>query len=143
VGDLQIAELSSLSVASLKGHAGHIVGPWRDFLLRHSGDREISVFKSLEQPGTAGVDVKEADQEVSTNVALGAFVLSEIKKGFLIGVFLLVPFFVIDLVVANLLVALGLTMMSPVVVSLPIKLLLFISTDGWLLLARNLIQAYQ
>jgi flagellar biosynthesis protein FliP len=56
--------------------------------------------------------------------------------------FLLIPFFMIDIIVANLLVAMGLTMMSPIIVSLPIKLLLFISTDGWLLLSKNLIQAY-
>jgi flagellar biosynthetic protein FliP len=82
-------------------------------------------------------------EDVATSVAVGAFVLSEIKKGFILAFFLLIPFFVIDLVVANLLVAMGLTMMSPVIVSLPIKILIFISTDGWLLLAKNLIQAYQ
>jgi type III secretion protein R len=80
--------------------------------------------------------------QVSLVSALASFVLSEIKKGFTIAFFLLLPFFVIDLIVANLLVALGLTMMSPVVVSLPIKILLFLSTDGWLLLARNLVEAY-
>jgi type III secretion protein R len=74
---------------------------------------------------------------------LGAFVLSEIKKGFLIAFLLLIPFFVIDLVVGNILVALGLTMMSPSTVSLPLKLLLFVSSDGWLLIAKSLIAAYR
>lgn len=75
--------------------------------------------------------------------ALGAFVVSEIKKGFMIAFLLLIPFFALDLIVGNILVALGLTMMSPSTISLPLKLLLFVSSDGWLLLARSLISAYQ
>ena len=69
--------------------------------------------------------------------------LSEIKKGFTIAFFLLIPFFVIDMVVANILVGMGLTMMSPVIVSLPLKLLLFVTSDGWLLLAQSLTKSYQ
>ena len=79
----------------------------------------------------------------SLQVVFGAFVLSEIKRGFMTAFLLLLPFFVIDLVVANVLVGMGLTMVSPVVVSLPLKLLLFISTDGWLLLVKNMVSAYQ
>lgn len=74
---------------------------------------------------------------------IGAFVVTEIKRGFLISFALLIPFFVIDLVVSNILVGMGLTMMSPVIVSLPIKVLIFISADGWLLLVQTLIQGYQ
>jgi type III secretion protein R len=80
---------------------------------------------------------------VGIGVALAAFVLSEIKEGFIIAFLLLLPFFVIDLVVANVLVALGLTMVSPSTIGLPLKLLLFISTDGWLSLARSLVTSYQ
>ncbi len=133
----------------LQEKARTISEPWKTFLLEHSGERELSVFSALTQPtkqktnptSTASQTIEPV--QVAMTTALAAFVLSEIKRGFTLGFFLLVPFFVIDIVVANLLVALGLTMMSPVVVSLPIKLLLFISTDGWLVLARNLIQAYQ
>jgi type III secretion protein R len=74
---------------------------------------------------------------------MAAFVLSEIKKGFLIAFILLIPFFVIDLIVGNLLVALGLTMMSPSTVTLPLKVLIFVSTDGWLLLAKGLVASYR
>jgi flagellar biosynthesis protein FliP len=73
---------------------------------------------------------------------LAAFVLSEIRRGFLMAFAMLVPFFVIDVVVANVLVGLGLTMMSPVVVSLPLKLLLFVSCDGWLQVARGVMSSY-
>jgi flagellar biosynthesis protein FliP len=109
--------------------------PWQQFLAAHAGEREITVFSKLAN--------REAEiSEPTVTVLLASFVLTEIKKAFVLSFFLLIPFFMIDIIVANLLVAMGLTMMSPIIVSLPIKLLLFISTDGWLLLSKNLIQAY-
>jgi flagellar biosynthetic protein FliP len=120
-----------------------IAGPWRDFLVQHCGERELSAFTSWENRGSPHTEIAVDRTKVSVITALAAFVLSEIKRGFTLGFFLLIPFFVIDLVVANLLVAMGLTMMSPVIVSLPIKLLLFVSSDGWLMLAQNLMKAYQ
>lgn len=113
--------------------------PWRDFLLTHCGERELKTFQRLAASGEQG----ERNAELSLTTIVAAFVLSEIKKGFLIAFVLLIPFFVIDLVVSNILVALGLTMMSPITVSLPLKLLLFVSSDGWLLLAKGLIAAYR
>jgi type III secretory pathway component EscR len=148
LGEVKIQELSNLSVKVVTQQSSEIIAPWRNFLVAHSGDKELTIFSTLrrkqplqQQPLEQGQVLDRANTPVVTAVA--AFVLSEIKKGFTLAFFLLIPFFVIDLVVANLLVAMGLTMMSPVIVSLPIKLLLFVSTDGWLLLARNLIQAYQ
>jgi type III secretion protein R len=113
--------------------------PWRDFLLAHCGERELQTFQRLAASGTD----EGPNAELSLTTIVAAFVLSEIKKGFLIAFILLIPFFVIDLVVSNILVALGLTMMSPITVSLPLKLLLFVSSDGWLLLAKGLIAAYR
>jgi type III secretion protein R len=101
------------------------------------------VFSALGDPSFDVAEQPVDRERVSLVTALAAFVLSEIKKGFTLAFFLLVPFFVIDLIVSNVLVAMGLTMMSPVVVGLPIKLLLFITSDGWLLLSRSLIRAYQ
>lgn len=109
--------------------------PWQQFLAAHAGERETAVFAKL---ANRTGDINEP----SLSVLLASFVLTEIKKAFVLSFFLLIPFFMIDIIVANLLVAMGLTMMSPIIVSLPIKLLLFISTDGWLLLSKNLIQAY-
>ncbi len=113
--------------------------PWREFLTAHSGERELSVFRRF----AGDIAQDNSPSEPSLITLLASFVLTEIKKAFTLSFFLLIPFFVIDIVVANLLVAMGLTMMSPIIVSLPVKLLLFISTDGWLLLSKNLIQAYQ
>ena len=120
-----------------------ITVPWRTFLLKHSGEREVEVFRRLSVPSGSTAEVGTPPAEPSLVTVLGAFVLSEIKKGFLIAFLLLIPFFVIDLVVGNILVALGLTMMSPSTVSLPLKLLLFVSSDGWLIIAKSLIASYR
>ena len=123
-------------------HRGYdLVIPWKEFLVSHSGERELKTFLVI-----SGVEAKEGEsarKDVTLGVALGAFVLSEIKNGFVTAFILLLPFFVIDLVLANILVGMGLTMMSPSVVGLPLKLLLFVSTDGWLMLARGLITSYR
>ncbi len=143
LSDIQINDLQTTPIKSLIRKGETVVAPWRSFLLQHSGERELRVFSSLADPAAQQVEQNVNRDQVSLVTALAAFVLSEIKKGFTLAFFLLVPFFVIDLIVSNVLVAMGLTMMSPVVVGLPIKLLLFITSDGWLLLSRSLIRAYQ
>jgi type III secretion protein R len=75
-------------------------------------------------------------------VVAPAFVASELRRGFEIGFLILIPFLVVDLVVASLLTALGMNMLSPTSVSLPFKLLLFVMADGWQLLLRGLIESY-
>jgi flagellar biosynthesis protein FliP len=143
IGAVSLSEIASTSLPVVMEIGGDLLTPWREFLLTHSGERELRVFSELAgaEPIPEGAQLDRS--HVRTPTALAAFVVSEIKKGFTLGFFLLIPFFVIDLVVGNLLVAMGLTMMSPVIVSLPIKLLLFVSSDGWLLLAQSLIKAYQ
>ncbi len=142
VSNIKIGGIAALSISEMVDEAARIVEPWKAFLLEHAGDRELVVFSALaNRQDLSEVPVVDKGQ-VQIVTAIAAFVLSEIKKGFTLAFYLLLPFFVIDLIVANLLVAMGLTMMSPVIVSLPLKLILFISSDGWLLLARNLVQAY-
>lgn len=147
LGGLSISALGSAKVGELLKRGQEMTLPWRTFLLKHSGEREVEVFRRLSvestSPSTSTSEERPAPADISLVTVLGAFVLSEIKKGFLIAFLLLIPFFVIDLVVGNILVALGLTMMSPSTVSLPLKLLLFVSSDGWLLLAKSLISAYR
>jgi type III secretion protein R len=75
-------------------------------------------------------------------VVLPAFVTSELRRAFEIGFLLFVPFLVVDLVIANLLLALGMHMLSPTTVSLPFKLLLFVLADGWQLVVRGLMESY-
>jgi type III secretion protein R len=90
--------------------------------------------------GAAALDAPAADDVA---VLLPAFVVSELTRAFLIAFLLLLPFLVVDVVVANVLVALGLHTMSPASVALPFKLLLFVMADGWHLLARALVLAYR
>ncbi len=147
LGGMSISAVGNTKVGDLLKRGEEVSLPWRAFLLQHSGERELEVFRQLSGPVSPSVsspaDVESPPTDPSLVTVLGAFVLSEIKKGFLIAFLLLIPFFVIDLIVGNILVALGLTMMSPSTVSLPLKLLLFISSDGWLLIAKSLISAYR
>jgi type III secretion protein R len=137
-----LADARGESLRVLMQRASDVVVPWRDFLISHAGEREVLTFTALSGVGETPPTV-DNQKPVSIGVALAAFVLSEIKSGFVLAFLLLLPFFVIDIVIANVLVAMGLTMMSPSVVGLPLKLLLFISTDGWLMLARGLISSYR
>ena len=110
-----------------------VLDPIRRFLTKHAGKRE-SQFIALSS--TTGIDAG------STSTLLTAFMLTEIKEAFSMGFILLLPFLVIDLVVSNILVGMGMYMVSPVMIALPIKLLLFVVADGWLLITKSLIQSY-
>jgi type III secretion protein R len=143
VSTLRPQELARMPIATLAEQVGKVLEPWARFLHKHCGERELRVF-SEKLDGETVVDLKrdESPSKVGPIQLLGAFVLSEIRRGFVAAFILLIPFFVVDIVVANVWVGLGLTMMSPVVVSLPLKLLLFITCDGWLLLAQGFMRSY-
>lgn len=107
-----------------------VLTPWREFWLRHAGRRELAVL--------TGADVATCD----LGQIIAAFVLSELKEAFAMGLALLLPFLAIDLIVSSLLVGLGLTMLTPNAISLPLKLLLFVWCDGWLYLSHGLLASY-
>ena len=115
--------------------------PLRDFLMKHSHKLDRQMFYSvawrMREPEDR-VNLKPDDFVIITP----AFVISELKEAFQIGFFLFVPFLVIDLVVANVLMALGMHMLSPTAISLPFKFLLFVLVDGWHLLTRGLLLGY-
>ena len=138
---VKIGEVSGRSIGEVIDQGVFAAGPWRRFLIAHSGERELRAFVEIAQ--RQDLSQYEGPRDIGHVIALGAFVLSEIKKGFVIAFLLLLPFFVIDVVIANVLVAMGLTMMSPSTVSLPLKLLLFVSSDGWLHLTQSLMSAYR
>ncbi len=138
---VQAGTLAGRPISALLDELQASFAPWRAFLEQHCGERERAAFRGLARRQGATVEGAPAPDSLAT--VLAAFVVTEVKGGFLTAFLLLLPFFVIDMVVANLLVGLGLTMVSPVVVSLPLKLLLFISSDGWLLLAQSLIRSYR
>ena len=115
-----------------------LLEPWRLFLERHAGAREKAALAALASAPSA--------PEMPSDgwaVLLPAFVLSEIKEGFAMGFVLLLPFLVIDLTVASILAGMGMYMVSPVMIALPLKLILFVACDGWLLLTRSLVASYR
>jgi type III secretion protein R len=115
--------------------------PLRDFLIRKTGPKDRELFYAL-----ALKMRKEEDRKDVTNsdflIIVPAFVVSELKEAFQIGFLLFVPFIVIDMVVANILLALGMHMLSPTTISMPFKLLLFVMIDGWYLIAKGLVVGY-
>lgn len=115
--------------------------PLRGFLIKHSSDNERAFF--LRSAQRLLPPAKQAD--ISPNdfiVIVPAFTVSELTAAFQIGFLIFLPFLIIDLVVANILLALGMMMMSPTIVSLPFKLLLFVLIDGWAKLVHGLVLTY-
>ncbi|MDT0200787.1 flagellar type III secretion system pore protein FliP [Nocardioides sp. AE5] len=113
------------------------IEPLREFMLANAGDDEIQLLTTVakrEQPAT------RADVPMTTLIP--AFVLSELKEAFIIGFIIFIPFLVIDIVVSGALMALGMMMMPPVMVSLPFKLLLFVMVNGWALVIQSTVGSY-
>ncbi len=133
--------LSGQSVEALVAAADKAKEPMREFLLRHASARDRGVFAALAlrmRTGAARASVTDRD----FLVLVPAFLASELRRAFEMGFLIFIPFLVVDLVIANLLVALGMPMLSPTTVSLPFKLLLFVLADGWQLLLRGLVESY-
>jgi type III secretion protein R len=115
--------------------------PLREFLLKHAAGRDRGVFHALAlRLRTPAERAGITDRDFM--VLVPAFLASELRRAFEIGFLLFIPFLVVDLVISNLLLALGMHMLSPTTVSLPFKLLLFVLADGWQLLLRGLVESY-
>jgi type III secretion protein R len=133
--------LSGGSVAALAAASELGKEPLRDFLLKHVDRRDRATFHSLAlKLRTPAERAGISDRDLM--VVVPAFVTSELRRAFEIGFLIFVPFLIIDLVIANLLLALGMHMLSPTTVSLPFKLLLFVLADGWHLVVRGLVEGY-
>lgn len=117
------------------------LGEYKRYLYKYS-DPELLDFFEQAQSNRPDSDGDKESIEKSLLSLLPAYALSEIKSAFIIGFYLYLPFIVIDLVVSCILLALGMMMMSPVTLSVPLKLILFIAMDGWTLLAKGLINQY-
>jgi len=113
--------------------------PLRAFLVAQGSPELRAELAALSRELHGGTDRSESDLAV----VAPAFVLSELKEAFQIGFLIFLPFLVVDMVVANVLLALGMQSLSPSQVSLPFKVLLFVAVDGWALLARSLVQGYR
>ncbi|CAA9389605.1 MAG: Flagellar biosynthesis protein FliP [uncultured Nocardioides sp.] len=113
------------------------VQPLKDFMLDNTDDGELELLTNV-----ADRELPENPDQVSMATLVPAFILTELKQAFIIGFIIFVPFLVIDIVVSGALMALGMMMMPPVMVSLPFKLLLFVMVDGWALVIKSLVASY-
>ena len=112
-------------------------GPFKEFMLKNVRDKDLKLFNDL-----AKEPVPATPEGVSLRILIPAFMISELKRAFEIGFLLFLPFLIIDLVVASVLMSMGMMMLPPVVVSLPFKLIFFVLVDGWSLVAGSLVQSY-
>ena len=125
----QITQAEAQDIAS-----GHM----KDFMLRQTRENDLALFVGLskmERPASAA--------DVPLHVVIPSFVISELKTAFEIGFLIFVPFLVIDMVVASILMAMGMFMLPPIMIALPFKLLLFVMVDGWSLVVRSLVESYR
>ena len=135
------------SAGELFAAAEAVKEPLRDFLLEHSAEREREFFLDTVRRLTeasardTGIDPDELTARDFV-VVIPAFTISELTAAFQIGFLIFLPFIVIDLVISNILMAMGMMMLSPTIVSLPFKLLLFVLIDGWTRLAHGLVLSY-
>ncbi len=111
--------------------------PFREFMIKHVRDKDLALFQELSRE-----PVPPTPQEVSFRVLVPAFMISELRRAFEIAFLLFVPFLVIDLVVASVLMSMGMMMLPPVTVSLPFKLIFFVLVDGWNLVAGSLVRSF-
>jgi len=111
--------------------------PFRAFMLKNVREKDLSLFMDLSQQPRP-----DKPEDISMRVVTPAFMISELKRAFEIGFLLFLPFLIIDLVVASVLMSMGMMMLPPVLVSLPFKLIFFVLVDGWNLVAGSLVQSY-
>jgi flagellar biosynthesis protein FliP len=111
--------------------------PMRGFMLKQTRESDLALFA-----GIAKIDKIEKPEDTPLRILVPAFVISELKTAFQIGFIIFIPFLVIDMVVASLLMSMGMMMMSPVMVALPFKLMLFVLVDGWHLVVGSLVQSF-
>ena len=111
--------------------------PLKDFMLRQTREEDLAFFIDLSREPKP-----ETRADVSLKTLIPAFVVSEVKTAFQIGFMIFMPFLIIDLIVASILMAMGMMMVSPVIVALPFKLMLFVLVDGWTILMGSLVRSF-
>lgn len=113
------------------------VNPFRKFMLAQTREQDLALFVDI-----AGLDAPETAEDIPLHVLVPGFVISELRTAFQIAFVIFIPFLVIDMVVASVLLSMGMMMLPPIIVSLPFKLLLFVLVDGWYLLVKSLVESF-
>ena len=111
--------------------------PLKDFMLRQVREQDLALFIDIAQ-----IDQVESPEDTPLRALIPAFMISELRRAFEIGFLIYVPFLIIDMVVASILMSMGMMMLPPVIISLPFKLIFFVLVDGWYLLAGSLVQSF-
>jgi flagellar biosynthesis protein FliP len=113
------------------------IKPLRAFMLAQTRETDLALFAEIR-----GLDGFESPDAIPLNLLVPSFIISELKTAFQIGFLILIPFLIIDLVVASVLMSMGMMMLSPLIISLPFKIMLFVLVDGWSLIMGTLAQSF-
>ena len=111
--------------------------PLRTFMFRHTREKDLSIFYAITR-----MELPRTKDEVPTLMLAAAYMISELKTGFTIGFLIYIPFLIVDMVVSSVLLAMGMMMLPPMMVSMPFKILLFVMVDGWNLLVGSLVNSF-
>lgn len=133
--------LSQVTVNLLVKGLGEAKDPMKKFLAKHAHPKETDLFLNLARKMRSPED-KDSVLQTDFQVLVPSFVISELSEAFQIGFIIFMPFLVVDIVVTNILLSLGMFQVSPVTIALPFKLLLFVMVDGWHLIAKGLVMGY-
>jgi len=113
------------------------INPIRNFMFKQTREKDLALFIKM-----AKMNKPKNKEDIPTSVLIPAFVISELKTAFIIGFVLFVPFLIIDMVVASVLLSMGMMMLPPIMVSLPFKLMLFVLVDGWNIIVGSLVKSF-
>ncbi|MGP8233420.1 MAG: flagellar type III secretion system pore protein FliP [Methylovirgula sp.] len=119
-----------------------IIEPFRQFMMRQVRDKDLKLFEDLAPPDLKPAAGAKPASEVEIRILIPAFMISELRRGFEMGFLIALPFLVIDVVVSTLTMSMGMMMLPPSVISLPIKVLFFVLIDGWNMLIGSLVRSY-
>lgn len=111
--------------------------PFEEFMMRHVREQDLALFVDM-----AGLSDEELRENMPMRVLIPAFMISELRRAFEIGFLLFVPFLIIDMVVASVLMAMGMMMLPPIIIALPFKVIFFVLVDGWYLVAGSMVQSF-
>lgn len=136
VSEVAITPLQKEEITEMQAFEQAIL-PIERFMLRQTREKDLAMFYEF-----TGAALPEKPEDVPMRLAMPAFVLSELTTAFQMGVIVVLPFLVVDLAVASLLMSMGMMMVPPTMMSLPIKLLLFVLVDGWSLVAGSLLRSF-
>lgn len=113
------------------------IEPIKNFMYENVRDEDLALFVGL-----AEIEQPDSREDLPVHILIPSFILSELRAGFIIGFFLFIPFLMIDMIVASILMSMGMMMLPPMMISLPFKILLFVLVDGWQLIVGSLVRSF-